>query len=145
MLYLGLGAAGGAPLGAGNWAGAALLFVLAILVFASLGILAASFVMVFKRGNPGAWLLSWLSWLLAGILYPVRVLPDWLRVVSAVLPITYAVDGIRSALLGAAPWAVLWPSLMALSVFALVLVPLSLAAFSAATRWARSAGTLAQY
>lgn len=144
-LYLGLGVAVGASLGAGNWGAAAVLFVLAIAVFASLGILSASFVMVFKRGNPVSWLLGWLSWLLGGILYPVSVLPDWLRMVSAALPITYAVDGMRSALLGGAPWAALRPSLLALSAFAVVLVPLSLVVFSSATRWARRAGTLAQY
>ena len=64
----------------GNWPAAALLLILAISVFSGIGILSASFVMVFKRGSPIPWLFEWLSWLLGGVLYPVAVLPEWLHI-----------------------------------------------------------------
>lgn len=128
-----------------HWGAAVLILLLAILVFSGVGILSASFIMVFKRGSPIAWLFGGLSWLLSGVLYPVTVLPLWLQPVSALLPTTYAIEGMRAALLRAAPWVEIWHSLGPLLLFALVLVPLSLLSFAYATRYARVAGTLAQY
>lgn len=145
-LYLALGVGlFGVRLSHGNWFAAALTLILAVVVFSALGILSASFTMVFKRGSVIAWLFGGLSWLLGGVLYPVTVLPEWLQRVSALLPITYAIEGMRSALLRAAPWSELWPSLGPLLLFALAILPLSLLSFQYATRRARIAGTLAQY
>lgn len=105
----------------------------------------ATFILVFKRGSPVAWLFASLSWLLGGVLYPVAVLPDWLRVPAALLPITHAIEGMRPAVLQAAAWSALGPSLLPLALFALGLLPLSLVGFHYAARWARIAGTRAQY
>lgn len=146
ILYLAFGVGlFGVRLTAGNWPAATLILILAVIVFSGLGILSASFVMVFKRGSPIAWLFGGLSWLLGGILYPVTVLPEWLQQVSALLPVTYAIAGMRAALLQAAPWPELWRSLGPLLLFALIILPLSLLSFQYATRWTRIAGTLSQY
>ncbi len=129
----------------GNWAAAALILTLAIIVFSGLGILSASFIMVFKRGSPLAWLFGGLSWLLGGVLYPVTILPRWLQQISALLPITHAIEGMRAALLQAAPWSELWHSLGPLLLFAFAVLPLSLLSFQYATRRTRITGTLAHY
>ena len=146
VLYLALGVGlFGVRLTPGNWTAAALLLTLAVIVFSGLGILSASFIIVFKRGSPIAWLFGGLSWLLGGVLYPVTVLPEWLRQISALLPITYAIEGMRAVLLRAASWPELWHSLGPLLLFAFAVLPLSLLSFRYATRYARIAGTLAQY
>jgi ABC-2 type transport system permease protein len=146
LLYLVVGAGlFGAPLASANWGAAVVLLTLALVAFSGLGILSASFTLVFKRGSPVAWLFGALSWLLGGVLYPVTVLPEWLRHLSALLPITHAIEGMRAALLRAAPWSDLWPSLLWLLLFALAVFPLSLLSFQYAARWTRIAGTLAQY
>jgi ABC-2 type transport system permease protein len=146
VLYLALGVGlFGLRLTSGNWAAAVLILILSVVVFSGLGILSASFTMVFKRGSPIPLLFGGFSWLLGGILYPVTVLPDWLQRVSALLPITYAIEGMRASLLRAAPWSDLWRSLGPLMLFALVVLPLSLVSFHYATRHARMTGTLAQY
>ncbi len=98
----------------GNWAAAVLILILAVIVFCSLGILSASFIMVFKRGSPIGWLFGGLSWLLGGVLYPVTVLPEWLQQVSRLLPITYAIEGMRAALLQAVSWPELWSNFVPL-------------------------------
>jgi len=145
ILYLALGVGlFGMRLAPGNWPAVALILILAVIVFSGLGILSASFIMVFKRGSPIAWLFGGVSSLLGGVLYPVTVLPEWLQQVS-VLPITYAIEGMRAALLRAAPWPELWHSLGPLLLFALTVLPLSLLSFQYATRRARINGTLAQY
>jgi ABC-2 type transport system permease protein len=129
----------------GNWPAAMLILIMAILVFSGFGILSASFIMVFKRGSPIAWIFGGLGWLLGGVLYPVTVLPDRLQQVAAMLPITYAIEGMRAALLRAAPWSELWSSIAPLLLFAIAILPLSLLSFHYATKWARMTGTLAQY
>ena len=125
---------------------AAMLFIiLAVVVFSGLGILSASFVMILKRGSPISWILNWLSWLLGGVLYPVTILPEWLRQLSLLLPITYVIEGMRAALIGAAAWSELWHSLGPLIVFALTIIPLAILSFYYATRRARVTGTLPHY
>jgi ABC-2 type transport system permease protein len=146
FLYSVLGTAlFGVRLHSPNWIAAVVILSLSVTVFVGLGILSASFIIVFKRGSPVAWLFGALCWLLGGILYPVSVLPDWLQSLSALLPLTHAIAGMRGALLSAASWSELWPSVLVLLSAAVTVVPLGLASFHYATRWARMAGTLDQY
>lgn len=46
-------------------------------------------------------------WLICGFLVPIEQLPEWVRPVSWLIPVTWAVDGIRGAALGGR----VWPSL----------------------------------
>lgn len=130
-------------LSSGNWAAAVM--ILSVVVFSGLGILSASFTMIFKRSSPITLFFGGLSWLLGGVFYPVTIMPEWLQLISALLPITYAIEGMRASLLRAAPWSDLWRSLGPLMLFALVVLPLGLVSFHYATRHARITGTLAQY
>ncbi len=50
--------------------------------FLSLGMLSAAFLLIYKLGNPISWLFGSISGLLGGMLFPVAVLPLWLRGVS---------------------------------------------------------------
>jgi ABC-2 type transport system permease protein len=124
---------------------ALLLLVLTTLAFASLGILSASFVMVYKRGDPIGMLLGSLSTLLGGVFFPVRALPEPLQAMAYCLPITHGLDGIRAVLLlGQGFAAVRWP-LLVLGLFTAIGVPLSLLCFHAAVRRARREGTLLHF
>ena len=98
VLYLVVGAPG-RPLGHANLPMAVLSLALAIVSFNALGLLAASFVIVLKQGNPVTWLIGTASVLLSGVFYPMNVLPDWLRTIGQVLPLTQALElcGARSS------------------------------------------------
>jgi ABC-2 type transport system permease protein len=124
---------------------AALFLILSLLVFSSIGVFSASFIMVFKRGSPISLIFGALTHLVGGVLYPVSILPPWLRWVSDALPITYAIEGSRAALLQGAPWSQLWRSLFPLLIFASILLPFSLVSFHYAARHTRVAGTLGHY
>ena len=120
----------------------ALVLVLSLLAFSSIGIAAATFVLIFKRGDPLLWLFGSASWLLGGVLYPTSVLPSQLQHISALLPVTHAVSAMRAALLeGAAP-AQVSGELASLAIFTLIAAPMSMAIFAAGINHARQAGTL---
>jgi ABC-2 type transport system permease protein len=145
-LYLFIGAVFlDVDLGNGNYLLAAFVLVLTILSFSSLGIIAASFIMVLKRGNPITWLFSSISNLLGGIYYPVTVLPNWLLVISFFLPITYALRAMRLALLQGETITMLWQDILVLVIFCLILLPSSLFAFAYAVRRSKIDGSLAHY
>jgi len=133
------------PLQEANWAGAIAVLAASVLAFSGLGVLSASYLLVFKRGNPVNWALIGLSSVVGGMMYPVSILPGWLQQVARLVPVTYALEGMRAALLGHATFAELWPSLGALLLFAAVLLPLSFGVFTLALRRTKVTGTLTHF
>lgn len=130
---------------AANWPAAALVFVLSAACFAALGILSSCFVVLFKRGNPLAWVLNNFEGLLGGIYFPVAVLPGWLLAVSNLLPVTYAVRAFQLAVHKGAGFAQLKGDLLTLAAFDLALLPAAVWLFGLSVRRARRNGTLGEY
>ncbi len=128
-----------------NWAGAGAVLFASVLAFTGMGVLSASYLLIFKRGNPAKWLLLGASSVLGGLMYPVSVLPDWLQKVSRLLPVTYSLEGLRAAVLAGAGFGVLWPLIRSLLLFAVVLLPVSFAVFSWALRRTKITGTLTHF
>lgn len=145
VAYLLLGVAMGIELQHANYAGALLTLILAITAFASLGIIAASVIMITKRGEPITGLFSGFATLVGGVFYPVEVLPGWLQKIANLIPITHALRAMRLALLEGAPWHALAPDLLALVLFVVILFPLSLLSFRVAVARAKEEGSLAHY
>ena len=75
----------------------------------------------------------------------MSALPVWLQHVARLVPVTYALEGMRAALLTHAAFRDLWPSLAALLVFAAILLPVSFATFSWALRRTKITGTLTHF
>lgn len=146
LIYLVVGALFlGLDLSQANYPAALVILVLSIISFASLGILAASLIMVVKRGDPITAVFGNLSNLIGGVYYPVTILPAGLQFIAYLLPITYALRAMRGALLTGATWPQLAPDILALCLFCLILLPLSLWVFRYAVDRARAEGTLAHY
>jgi len=135
----------GLPLEQANWGAMLVLLALSIAAFSSLGILSACFILLFKKGNPFAWLLVSASGLLGGVFYPVSALPPWLQSVAQWLPITPCLEGVRRALLAGEGLRELWPQTAMLLAFAGLGVPVTLLLFRWAVVRAKRTGTLAQY
>ncbi len=128
-----------------NYGGAILILILTIVAFSSIGIISASFIMVLKRGDPFSWVFGSLSLLVGGLYYPISVLPPWLQKISYLLPITYALEGMRLALLKGYSIAQLSNNILALLVFAAIMLPISILCFKYAVKKAKIDGTLTQY
>ena len=75
-------------------------------------------------------------------MYPVSVLPGPLRILARLIPVTYSLEGMRAALLAGAGWNQLWPSIAALLLFAVILIPSSFVVFAWALRRTKITGTL---
>jgi ABC-2 type transport system permease protein len=146
VVYLLMGVAVfGADLRHANLLSGLVILLLTILASSGIGILSASFVMVFKRGDPVNFLIGSLSSLLSGVYYPVEVLPAWLQVAAHLFPLTYALAAMRRALLLGEPLAALWREALALAAFSALLLPLGLLAFRLAVRQAKKDGSLTQF
>ena len=133
------------PIRAANWPGALIVLSASILAFAGLGIVSTSYLLLFKRGNPARWLIVGASGLLGGMMYPVSVLPVPLQWLSRLIPVTYSLEGMRNALLVGAGFAQLWPSVRALLLFSVILLPLSSVIFAWALRRTKITGTLTHF
>jgi len=119
--------------------------ILTVISFSSLGIISASFIMIFKRGDPMAWAISTSSTLLGGVFYPISILPEWLQTLSYLFPITYALDAIRLSLLQGKGFVDIGRDLTALVIFSLITLPASLLIFRYAVKRAKRDGSLAYY
>lgn len=145
VLYLILGIVLGLRISSGNWIAASLIFILTIISSASIGIIAASIIMIVKRGNPITALFGSVASMVSGVWYSVEILPDWLQQISKLIPLTYSLAAMRDALLKGAPWSQLLPNIVALLTFCILLFPLSLYIFRRAVLAARRDGTLTHY
>ena len=145
LLYLLAGAVLGVHLGQANVPMAVLSLALAIVSFNALGLLAASFVIVLKQGNPVTWLIGTASVLLSGVFYPTSVLPDWMRGVGQLLPLTQALELMRRSVLNGEGLTTLWGPFLALLLLTVVLLPGGLFACHLAVRVAQTDGSLSQY
>ena len=135
----------GAALPQANLGAGLLALLLTILSLSGIGILSASFIIVFKRGNPLNFFFGSLSSLLAGVYYPVEVLPEWLQWLARFFPLTYALQAMRKALLNGATLAALVQELSVLALFTAALLPLGLVTFRYAVRQAKRDGSLTQF
>ena len=138
-LYLLAGVWLGVTLQGASLAGALLVFAVSLCAFSAIGMLSAACTVVWKRGDPIPWLFDAASWLLGGVFFPVDLLPAPLQAVSRLLPITYALEAIRPALLTPAGLGQIFRLAMPLIVFAAAAPPLAFLAFG------RSSTSLLQF
>ena len=133
---------------AGSFLLALVFLLLTTFVLACLGILSASFAMVFKRGEPFGIFIGTGSALFSGVFFPTQLLKEHAGAISSVskiLPATYGLDGIRRVLIeGRGIGEVTEPLITLLIMFA-VLLPFSLWVFGRAVRRAKREGSLIQY
>lgn len=129
----------------GSLPGTLLVIVLSIAAFSSMGILSASFILLFKRGEPVSWFFSAVSWLLGGVYYPISVLPDWFQKVSDFIPMTHSLEALRILLLSQGNLASVSKSVFSLITWALIGLPVSYLCFLYALKRGRIKGNLGHY
>jgi ABC-2 type transport system permease protein len=133
----------------GSYLLALIFLVLTTMVLACLGILSASFAMVFKRGDPFGIFLGTGSALFSGVFFPTQLISQYagegISTISRLLPATYGLDGIRRVLIQGEGLSQVHEPLLTLIGFLVVLLPFSLWVFGRAVRRAKREGSLIQY
>lgn len=118
--------------------------VLGFVAFLPFAVLITAVVFVIKQVGAGAGLLVTCLSLVAGVVFPVTLLPDWIEWMSHVQPLTPALDLLRHLVVGA-PLDSVWEALVRLVAFAAVLFPASVLALQACLRYAQRHGTVLEY
>lgn len=134
----------------GSFLLALVFLILTTLCLACLGILSASFAMVFKRGDPFAILLGAGTALFSGVFFPKEMLQESLgktggKIVSNINPSTHGLDGIRGVLIQGKTFTEVETQFFTLLIFLAVLLPFSVWVFSRAIKRAKRDGSLIQY
>ena len=130
-----------------QWSTAALAWpvaVLSTLCFAALALGFAAATVRFKQAPGTAYLLAVIS-LIAGVYFPVALLPDWIEWAAAVQPFTPTVDLLRHVLAGLPLDNPAWLELLKLAGFAAVLLPAGVYLVARAVNAGRRAGTITEY
>jgi ABC-2 type transport system permease protein len=145
LIYLLAGAAiFSAPFHA-NFIACLSVMILCTAIALAIGIAAATVQITFQKGSALLWLLSSGVWFLSGAMFPIESLPRPLIFVAHVIPLSYAVTGMRMALLQGESVIAMGPTLAVLAAFGAVLLPLALWGLSFSLRRARQDGTLSFY
>ncbi|RKF24420.1 ABC transporter permease [Micromonospora globbae] len=143
-IMVALGCLLGGPIEANAIPAALVVLFLGIVACNALGTFAASFIVLFKRGDPIVTLYGLAAGVLGGALFPIEVLPTWIRWVSYLVPHSYVISAERELLMQDPPPGGLSPlwSAVILTVFCLVTFTAGLYVFDRALRLARRLGIL---
>jgi len=130
-----------------NLAGVPLALVVAALgalAFAAIAVLFVAALIAFKSSIGATWALAGLG-LTAGVYFPTRLFPGWIRWISQVQPLTPTVDLLRHLLLRAPSAQPVSLELVKLAGFAIVLMPLAATLLRGAVALSQRHGTIIEY
>ncbi len=128
-----------------DWFAALILSALTFIALNSWGILAAAFVIYFKRADPLSWLVDVTLYMLAGVYFPVEILPPALRLIAYLLPLSHALEGLRFALMRGDNIIALSRYVIILLIFNAILIPISLFSIRYVIDQAKRMGSLGHY
>jgi ABC-2 type transport system permease protein len=131
-----------------EWSTAAFALPIAVLgtvAFSCFGMALIGLVLVIKQVAAGTtWIVAGIS-LIAGMYFPVSLLPGWIQWASEVQPFTPTVELMRHALVGTATADAVWLDVLKIVGFVVVLLPGSLWLLKAMVSLSRRRGTILEY
>src|SRR6478609_11054108 len=113
-----------------NFATALILLGIASVSFIGIGMMTAVLPLISpEKGTQLGFMAQGIMLVVSGVYYPVSVLPQWMQCISTTSPATYALRGIRSAILEGATPADVWGDIWTLILIGVVAIPLGLWVF----------------
>ena len=126
-----------------NFASALVVLGVASISFVGIGMMTAVLPLISpEKGVQLGFIAQGVLLVVSGVYYPVDVLPGWMQALAVISPATYALDGIRAAILDGAGVGAVWHDIWPLVVIGAVAVPLGLEVFRRGERYAKRHGKL---
>src|SRR6188508_341411 len=126
-----------------NYVAAVVLLMIASISFIGIGMMTAVLPLISpEKGTQLGFVAQGVLLVVSGVYYPVSVLPGWMQAIATISPATYALDGVRRAILDGDGLGTMGPDLLKLAVIGAVSVPLGLWIFRTGERYAKKHGKL---
>ena len=126
-----------------DFAAALVLLAVASVSFVGIGMVTAVLPLISpEKGAQLGFIAQGLLLVVSGVYYPIDVMPGWMQAIATLSPATYALEGIRAAVLDGAGLGAVWGDLWPLMVSGVVAIPAGLAVFGAGERYAKRHGKL---
>jgi ABC-2 type transport system permease protein len=124
------------------WA-AFVVLVIASVSFLGVGVMTAVLPLISpEKGTQLGFIAQGMLLVVSGVYYSVSILPGWMQVLAKISPATYALDGIRKAILEGAGVTDLWSDIWPLLVIGTVAIPLGFIVFNRGEVYAKRQGLL---
>jgi ABC-2 type transport system permease protein len=126
--------------------GPAIAILLMFMLFAwGVGMLGAALVLTFRRGVNVLTFATSIVMIGSNAYVPVDVLPSWAAWIAVINPVTFAIDGVRGALLGGGGWQDAVDTIVILLPIALISLIVGVVSIKLALARERRRGTLGLY
>jgi ABC-2 type transport system permease protein len=126
-----------------DFGAALLLLAVASVSFVGIGMVTAVLPLISpEKGAQLGFVAQGLLLVVSGVYYPVSVMPEWMQWLAKLSPATYALDGIRDAVLDGAGVREVSDDLWPLALMGVVAIPLGLLVFRSGERYAKRTGKL---
>ena len=126
-----------------NFVAALVILVVASVSFFGIGMMTAVLPLISpEKGAQLGFVAQGMLLVVSGVYYPVDVLPEWMQWISTISPATYALEGIRAAILDGASLGSLWHDIWPLLIIGAASIPLGLWIFNRGEVYAKRHGKL---
>ena len=130
-------------LGGANFAAALVVLTVASVSFIGIGMMTAVLPLISpEKGMQMGFIAQGILLVVSGVYYSVSVLPQWMQWLSTISPATYALRGIRHAILDGYDVGAVWGDIWPLIVIGVVAIPLGLWIFNRGEVYAKKHGKL---
>jgi ABC-2 type transport system permease protein len=126
-----------------NFVAALVVLAIGSISFVGIGMMTAVLPLISpEKGTQLGFVAQGMLLVVSGVYYPVSVLPEWMQWLATISPATYALDGIRDAILEGDGLTAMWDEIWPLLVIGAVSIPLGLEVFRRGERYAKRHGKL---
>jgi ABC-2 type transport system permease protein len=126
-----------------DFVAALVVLLVASIPFIGIGMMTAVLPLISpEKGTQLGFIAQGILLVVSGVYYPVDVLPQWMQWLATISPATYALDGMRDAIVEGQGLGFMWDEIWPLILIGFASIPLGLEVFRRGERYAKKHGKL---
>jgi ABC-2 type transport system permease protein len=130
-------------LGGAAFGTALIVLAIASVSFIGIGMMTAVLPLISpEKGTQLGFMMQGVLLVVSGVYVSVDKLPEWMQAIATISPATYALEGIRAAIIDGASVTEVWPDIWPLLIIGVVSIPLGLWVFRRGEVYAKKHGKL---